>query len=290
MEHNFDVVVAARYGIEIAILLKYISFWVAHNKANNQNFNEGRHWSYNTVDAFCVQFPYWSKHQISRFLKKMIDQGLIIKGKFNENPYDQTCWYSLTDLGEEVSPLPIWRNRKIDISKSQNVHLAKSQTVLYTNIKPIKDIKQEPENAELPLPSWLNNELWEEFKQHRRDIKKPMTRLAEKKAIQKLELLKQLGNDPVQVINESMINGWSGLFETKKVIFQPKAPDKNTNKPNNDHNVRSIVKEYGPGHPTWESLHGKNKHNLGKDDSHGSETTSNHVRGNGMRKTTDYLL
>ncbi len=48
--------------------------------------------------------------------------------------------------------------------------------------------------------------------------------------------------------------------------------------------IRSTVPEYGPGHPTWEALHGQ------KEKSHGSEISRNNAGTNSVRKAQDYLL
>ncbi len=57
---------------------------------------------------------------------------------------------------------------------------------------------------------------------------------------------------------------------------------KSESKPNQE--IRSTVPEYGPGHPTWEALHGQ------KEKSHGSEISRNNAGTNSVRKAQDYLL
>lgn len=59
-------------------------------------------------------------------------------------------------------------------------------------------------------PSWLDQGLWHEFKEHRKDLKSPMTDRAEKMAIKKLE--KMGVEQHREIIEESIINGWKGLF------------------------------------------------------------------------------
>jgi len=61
---------------------------------------------------------------------------------------------------------------------------------------------------------------WGEFKEHRRQIKHPLTELAESKAVAKLIKL-SYGNPStaVEIINESIAAGWQGLFELKKKPF-----------------------------------------------------------------------
>ena len=66
-----------------------------------------------------------------------------------------------------------------------------------------------------PTPHWLELEIWDEFKKHRKKVKKPMTEFAEKKMLIKLGKLKDEGHDPNKLLEESLINGWQGVFEPK---------------------------------------------------------------------------
>jgi len=65
-------------------------------------------------------------------------------------------------------------------------------------------------------PDWLPAEAWSEFKRHRRAIRKPMTALAEQKSISALAELRNAGMDPTAVIEQSIANGWTGLFPVKQ--------------------------------------------------------------------------
>jgi hypothetical protein len=60
---------------------------------------------------------------------------------------------------------------------------------------------------------------WQEWQQHRREIRKPMTPVATKKQLKALEAL---GPDrAVIAINRSIANGWQGL------VFEQKADSAN---------------------------------------------------------------
>lgn len=52
--HSFNPLLAKEVGIECAILLYNIEFWIEKNKANNKHFYEGRYWTYNSTKAFDV--------------------------------------------------------------------------------------------------------------------------------------------------------------------------------------------------------------------------------------------
>ena len=66
------------------------------------------------------------------------------------------------------------------------------------------------------LPGWLPVDVWAEFKSFRREIKKPLGPVGESRALLSLSKLREAGQDPLQVISQSIENGWAGLFAVKK--------------------------------------------------------------------------
>lgn len=108
MEHSFNVEIATKFGIEEAILLQHIYYWVEKNKANNKHFHDGRYWAYNSVKAFTTLFPYIPERTLSRKLKNLEEKGLIISANYNETKYDRTLWYTITDTATEY--LTNWHN------------------------------------------------------------------------------------------------------------------------------------------------------------------------------------
>lgn len=100
MIHFFDTDVAKQYGVNAAVLLYHISYWIKHNEANGTNYYDGNFWTYNSTRAFAELFPYMSERQISTALSKLIDDGVIITGNYNKSAYDRTMWYALTQKGK----------------------------------------------------------------------------------------------------------------------------------------------------------------------------------------------
>ena len=80
---------------------------------------------------------------------------------------------------------------------------------------PTKETLKETITKEIELPDWLPSDLWNEFRKYRIKIRKPLTLHAEKLNIDKLEKLKLTGNDPVKVIEETIMRGWQGFFPLK---------------------------------------------------------------------------
>lgn len=105
MTYQFDVSVAKKIGVEEAIILHNIGFWIAKNKANKQGFHEGRYWTYNTAAAFAEQFPFWTEKQIRRILDSLTATEVLVVGSFNKSPMDRTKWFSLSDKWDHLSEI-----------------------------------------------------------------------------------------------------------------------------------------------------------------------------------------
>jgi len=106
MDYNFDIIYASRYGVNEAIILKNLIYWIRHNQVNGRNKLEGKTWTYNTIEAWGKQYPFWSESQLRRILKSLESQKVIIKRyKFG---HDRTSCYALAD--ESMLELPESRN------------------------------------------------------------------------------------------------------------------------------------------------------------------------------------
>lgn len=100
--HFFTLSVACEYGLNEAVILQNIYYWVDKNATNNTHFHDGRYWTYNSAVAFTKQFPYFTKRQIQYTLEKLEKHGLILVGNYNKQRFDQTRWYALTDKAYEL--------------------------------------------------------------------------------------------------------------------------------------------------------------------------------------------
>lgn len=140
MHHSFDIFIAEKYGVNVAIFLNNVAFWVKKNQANNKHFYDGRYWTYNSSDALSSLFPYWSSDQIDRLIKKCTSLGLLVIDNFNETTYDRTRWYGLTDKSLELFNMTIPQKRGMDTAKTNIPFREIAEPIPY--IKP--DIK--PDN------------------------------------------------------------------------------------------------------------------------------------------------
>ena len=123
MNHSFNTEIAKEYGLEEAILLENIYFWVLKNKANNQNYINGHYWTYNSVKAFNELFFYISPSKINRALKNLEENKLILSDCFNENKYDHTKWYTVTKKAESIfqNEKPIYHNEESILQNEKSI-------------------------------------------------------------------------------------------------------------------------------------------------------------------------
>ena len=105
MQFIFDADVAEEIGLNGAIILNNIAYWVGRNAANGINFHDGCYWTFNSLEAFQKMFHFWSERTIQRTLHSLEDGGYIKSGCFNKDPRDLTKWYTVTEKGWEILPV-----------------------------------------------------------------------------------------------------------------------------------------------------------------------------------------
>ncbi|QDP67707.1 MAG: hypothetical protein Unbinned15contig1001_17 [Prokaryotic dsDNA virus sp.] len=93
--HAFIVRDAVEYGLDKAILLQHIRFWINQNDGKKTHTHDNKVWMYQSASDMTKHYPYWSRQKISRLLREMEDDGLIVSGNFNKLGYDQTKWYTI---------------------------------------------------------------------------------------------------------------------------------------------------------------------------------------------------
>ena len=124
MMHSFDVRIACEYGVNAAIIFQNIYFWCEHNCVNDKHLHDGMHWTYCSNKAFQEILPYLSEKTIRTAIKKLVDNGLIVTGNYNDTPYDRTLWYAVTDKG-----ILIMAGEKIEMPKRENENSEKGRPI-----------------------------------------------------------------------------------------------------------------------------------------------------------------
>ena len=94
--------VAMEVGVEAAILLEDIYYWVNHNREREHNFNEGYYWTVNSYQDFVNRFPCFSVGKIKRLLAQLKTAGFIEARHYrNYDPRNRSLWYRTTQKTAE---------------------------------------------------------------------------------------------------------------------------------------------------------------------------------------------
>ena len=145
MYHSFDVDIASEYGIPESIFLCNIAFWVKQNTLNKHNYFEGKYWTYNSLSAYAGLFPYMSKSTIQRVVKHLKDEGLILTGNFNNDRFNHTNYYTLTEKGLSLIQNPTLRYSQNDIIEDKY-----SDSSIFNNNTYSTDINDSNNNIQIP--------------------------------------------------------------------------------------------------------------------------------------------
>lgn len=65
------------------------------------------------------------------------------------------------------------------------------------------------------IPTWVPQEAWNHYEEMRQKIRKPMTDQARKWAVNQLARLRDEGQVPAVVLEQSVFNSWQGLFPVR---------------------------------------------------------------------------
>lgn len=97
MDYSFNGEIAALYGVDEAVFIHNMYWWIRKNEVNGRHFYDGKSWTYNTMQAFSDLFPFWTKKQVRRIIDNLKAKGVLLVGNYNEKAFDRTQWYALDD-------------------------------------------------------------------------------------------------------------------------------------------------------------------------------------------------
>ena len=169
MNFSFDGDFAKEHGVDEAIMYTYFSYWIAKNKANDKHFHDGHTWTYNSQKALTELFPFWNRSKIQRIISSLENQGLLIKGNYNQLAYDRTTWYALPKFERSMvqnQTVNCSDLNKTSFENEQPIPINYQLTKQLTN-KDIKDIVEHSPTEPVPyqeVVEYLNQKTGKNFK------------------------------------------------------------------------------------------------------------------------------
>jgi len=161
MEYSFNVEIAEKYGVNIAIVLKNFQFWILKNKANDKHFYEGRTWTYNSISALSKLFPFWEPHQIRYIIDKAVELEILVKGNFNKKGYDHTTWYAFKNEEDFLSTID--ENSQNDVRKVAEGFEKSRRPIPDINTDINTEEKKRPRVRKKEIDDTMFNKFWEVY-------------------------------------------------------------------------------------------------------------------------------
>jgi hypothetical protein len=136
---------ACLIGLNDAIVLQQLHYWIEKNKATGTNCFDGRVWTYGTIQEYRDRdFPFWSIDTVKRTLGSLVKRGFLIRGNYNRMKMDHTNWYSI-----DYSAIDEWIRRSTPTSDSSPINMTH---INQDNIRPFNGVSY-PHQPEQHTPN-----------------------------------------------------------------------------------------------------------------------------------------
>lgn len=102
-------------GLNEAIVLQQVHYWIQINRKTKQNYIDGHTWTYNSYTTWQGQFPFWPIITIKRTFTRLESKKLLISANYNKLKIDRTKWYrinyeKLDELAANSIPVRWYQN------------------------------------------------------------------------------------------------------------------------------------------------------------------------------------
>lgn len=116
MEHHFNVEVAKEVGVNAAVIMNNIVFWIQKNISDGNCIHDGKFWTYSTAKAMSVIFPYLTEKQIRTAIEKLVDAGYVETGDYSENRYARPTYYAMTEKAADIYGISCCENGQNEVT------------------------------------------------------------------------------------------------------------------------------------------------------------------------------
>ena len=171
-----------------------------------------------------------SKRAVQRALQEARDRGFLVKEeRFSDNHGQTSNLYTATTpvmlVDAERHPMaPSETNPRDCESPPLRQSVTPPVSESHPNKPMNKQLKEETEQRKKGLPCTTFkidllplgvNGVWDDYIEHRKSLRKPLSETAAKLVVRKLKSFAEQGMDATAVLEQSIENGWAGVFAIK---------------------------------------------------------------------------
>lgn len=144
----FAKTLAKHIGLEKAIILQQVHFWLEINKREEKNYYEDCYWVYSSFEQWAERdFNWWSQRKLISLFCKLCDSEILIKKQLKKEQMNRTNFYTINyeklneiykKIEAEANESRLCKICSIDTAKSvvsnvQDLHDHKKQIKLEEN-------------------------------------------------------------------------------------------------------------------------------------------------------------
>lgn len=83
-------------GVNEAMVMQHIHYWLVKSEEKKVNYKEGRYWTFKSIKQWHDdEFDFWSERTVERIFSSLEGLGLLIGYKFEKANFDHTKWYTI---------------------------------------------------------------------------------------------------------------------------------------------------------------------------------------------------
>ena len=162
----FAKTLAKYIGLEKAIILQQVHFWIEINKQEEKNYYEDRYWVYSSFEQWVERdFTWWGKRKLISLFYELCDSEILIKKQLKKEQMDRTNFYTINyeklneiykKIEAEANESRLCKIYSINIAKStisnvQDLHNHKKKNKLKEN-KYIYNIHKSSSSIDIEIP------------------------------------------------------------------------------------------------------------------------------------------
>ena len=101
---TFSPTLANLLGLNKAIVLQQLHYWLEKNLKSNVNIRDGRVWCYDSYEEWRDRsFPFWSTDTIKRTFLSLEKEGIVISRQYGRYGRSRVKWYTINfDILERI--------------------------------------------------------------------------------------------------------------------------------------------------------------------------------------------
>lgn len=93
---TFSPTIAKILGLNSAIILQQLHYWLDKNAKSQNNIRDGKVWCYDTYEKWRERsFPFWSVDTIKRTFLSLEKKGIVISRQYGKYERNRVKWYTI---------------------------------------------------------------------------------------------------------------------------------------------------------------------------------------------------